>query len=442
MAYPDSVTEVTPNPGGGLVDSGVTAGMRKLAIDNKLRSQVTLDDIFSDFSSDVIKDKDGMDIPNSIYLRLGMDPVKGSHRVTVALTTPYTGEMQIGDKYIPGTETKDVLRYFTMYYGDYAYAVSKDNFGRVSNEMDYYKVYETQTEKIAHYLSVMKGRRIREALLETVDHVVAGDNTEATQKFNNNWYIFNADPTLAGGFVDDFGQPEFTTAAAFEDRVGQVMAAAVGTTATTAKDANATFKHIRSLAWWARIVKHIEQLDDGTYVLSIPSSQVEILKALDADAGTTYLDQYDGKGGDVVNNSYRIGKISNVMLYSDDRYPRVVHTANAGADTLAATYVNPGNVDNRDLTPNGGIPASPAGETANWDIGFLCGKAAVAEWEVDPVHYETEKSNYGKREGNGAFGANGYSLVQYDNDAGFATDSAARINIGSVVVAMSAPSLV
>ena len=31
MAYPDSVTRVTPNAGGSLTDSGVTAGMRKLA---------------------------------------------------------------------------------------------------------------------------------------------------------------------------------------------------------------------------------------------------------------------------------------------------------------------------------------------------------------------------------------------------------------------------
>lgn len=446
MAYPDSVTRVTPNAGGSLTDSGVTAGMRKLAIDNQLRLQMTLDDVFSDFQSEVIKDPDGMDIPNSIFLRFGTTPMKGSHRITVPLTTPYTGSLLVGDVYVPGNEVKDVLRYFTMYYGEYAYAVSKDNFGRTANEMDMYNVYEKQTPKIAHFLSEQKGYRIREALLETADYVVAGDNSEVTQKWNNNWYVANADPAVSD--TDDWGQPDFTTAAAFEDRLGSVMRAAAGVDATAAQAANISFENIRSIALYARLNKHIEQLDDGTYIMVVPSSQIKLLKALDADAGTTYLDQYR-KEGTVVNYAYKVGRIENVEIYCDDRYPRVVHTvtdvAGTETSTLAATYVGAGNVDNRDFAPHGGISAdvtADSSESGNWDIGYLLGKAAVAEWEVTPVHYETQKSNYNKREGNGAFGENGYTLVTYDNDAGFATDSTARINIGSIVCAWTAPSLV
>lgn len=438
MAYPDSVAQVTPAAGGTLDGN---AALKKLAIDNKLRLKMTLDEIWEKFASPVIQDPDGIDIPDSVFLRFSMAPMKGSNRVTVALTTPYTGSLQVGDKYIPGTEAKDVLKHFTMYYGEYAYAVARDNFGRVANEMDMYKVYETQTPKIAHYLSEMKGYRIREALLETVDHVTANDAANSgvvSQAWNPNWYIANADPTVAD--TDDFGMPLFAANATFDDRIGAALIAAVGATPTAAKDANATFKMIRNMAWYARLVKNIEQFDDGTLKLTIPSSQIEILKDEQTDAGKVYLDQYR-KEGDVVNYAFRVGRISNVELYCDDRYPVVTQTVTTGAHvSLAPTYCAAGGVDGRDFTPHQGYTGTGT-ETGNFDIGYLCGKAAVAEWEVDPVHYETEKSNYGKREGNGAFGASGYSLVQYDDDTGYTTPGVNRVNIGSMVVAFSSTDL-
>jgi len=440
MAYPDSVTTVTSAAGGSLGDSLVSVAMQKKAIDQNLRLQMTLDDVFASFQSPVISHPDGMDIPNSIFLNLGGEAKRGTHSQTIGMTTPYSGAMQLGDKYIPGTEVKDKLMYAQFFYGEYAYAVARDNFGRTANEMDFFSVYDKQTPKISHYLSEQDGKRIREALLETYDHVLVGDAASgvAAHVFNTNWYVANADPSVGANTTDAYGQIISThadTDADWEEAMGDIMTGAA--TGTLGVDANISLEGLRSLAFWARTVKHIEPLDNGKYIVTIPSSQVKTFLGLTADGGTIIQANKREDNDRAVGYTYKLTEVENLEIYVDDRFPVVVQSGADASWALTTKYMQPGNVDDR--TANLGPAAT------NWHIGFLMGKAAVAKWEVTPVHFETELSNYKKREGNGAFGESGYGLVQFDNDTGFATiDDAAgvRTNIGSVVLAWTGTALV
>ena len=113
----------------------VTA-LRKEAIDKKLRMDVMIDDVYEQFSSDVVKDPDGMHIPESIFLKLSaeQDGSKGANSVTLPMLLHLTGDLVLGDTVVSGTEETQDLRYFTMYYEEYAYAVASHKFGRLANE--------------------------------------------------------------------------------------------------------------------------------------------------------------------------------------------------------------------------------------------------------------------------------------------------------------------
>ena len=102
---------------------------------------------------------------------------------------------------------------------------------------------------------------------------------------------------------------------------------------------------------------------------------------------------------------------------------------------LTPAFVKPGNTDAR----NKAVYA--AGSNDAWDLGFLMGQAAVCEWTVRELHFETETQNYGYNKGTGAFGESGISLVEYDAADGWAGTANNRENYGSVVLAWTAPTV-
>ena len=288
-------------------------------------------------------------------------------------------------------------------------------------------------------MSEMHGMRVREASLQGNDHVLQNLSTISAH-WNSNWFIANADPTLvpATGAIDGYGQPVFdattTGATSFTEIIADVLEGA--TTTANGVEANISLSYLRSLAYYARTVKNIETIDGDRYVVVLPSSQVKILKDdVDGMLGDIFTSQHRMNDKDTVGYTFKIGTVDNLELFSDDRYPTLLQEGANGAYTLTPTYVKPGKVDTRvkavyDSTSN-----------KNFDIGFLYGKAAICEWEVTPLHFETESQDYSKRHGDGAFGESGIRLVEYDVDDGWAGTTDARYNVGSIALAFSTPSI-
>jgi hypothetical protein len=127
-----------------------------------------------------------------------------------------------------------------------------------------------------------------------------------------------------------------------------------------------------------------------------------------------------------------LGRVGSLLLVEDQRYPTIIRTDDGTNQTLTPSFVKPGNVDGRAKTPSG---------DARWDIGFLLGQAAVAELEVQPLHFETEEQNYGRDRGTGAFGESGISLVEYDVDAA-AVANTSKENKGSIALSWTCPSII
>lgn len=426
--------------------------LRKEALDQNLRLRLTLDDVFANFQSEVISDVEGVQIPNAIFLNIGAEAPKGSNSITMGMVLPLTGDAFSGDYYVPGSERSVSLRQFTMYFGEYSNAVAEQTFGRVKNEMEMLGVYEKQTEAFAHWGREFEGWRIREALLETYDHITVADNSGViSQHLNSNFYIPGAaaPATLtAEGTVDSWGQPNFgaskgtnsETIATWQLVVEECLQDAVTANATTG--AACTLANLRSLSYYAKVIKKIRPLDDGTYVMTIPSN---CLKELRNDNDSLFF-QSRAETGNELSVTWSIGRVDSLVLYADDRFP-VINIATDGSQagydgysTMSIDYVKPGNDDNR-ITHN---TIGPYNDSTNksFSVGFLMGKAALAKWEVDAPHAETEYSNYGKRKGNGIFGMSGYTAVEFDNVAGWSDGYATtRINEASMAVAFKNPSL-
>lgn len=478
-----TVTEVNkPNT----LDTMEQLALRKEAINNKLRMDVMIDDVYEQFGGEVIKDPDGMPIPNSIYLNLdaAKDGSKGANSVTIPLLLHLQGDLILGGAKASGNEVTQQMRSFTMYYEEYGFNVASTNYGRNANEMAMYGVFEKIQPQISTYLTEMHGMRVREASLQANDHVLqnlalAGtvNNAATGAHWNSNWFIAGADPTYTvtgGGAIDGYGQPVFeseklysshatgtagetvapflngaTPYGGFTETIGEVLNNVSATGASNAvTEGNVSLSYLRSLAFYARTVKKIDPLDGQKYIVVLPSSQVKILKDNGTDTlGEVFLDTHRNSASSV-SYTFKVGTVDNLEIYSDDRYPTLLVTAAEVDETdeidnangvsyigLTPSYVQPGGVDNR------GLGVHHKTTNKNWDIGFLYGKGAICEWVVTPVHFETETQDYNRNKGTGAFGESGIRLVEYDIDSGWAGTTNNRENIGSIALAFTSPSI-
>jgi hypothetical protein len=175
-------------------------------------------------------------------------------------------------------------------------------------------------------------------------------------------------------------------------------------------------------------------MDNGKYILILPGNVLKDLKNNATDkAGDVFCGAFQ-QTDRTFNYTFKVGEIDDLIVYVDHRFPTL--TVADGSD-VTIKYVLPGNVDGRNV-------AVYSASNEAFSVGFLLGRAALAKWEVTPVHGESEMSNYGKFKGNGIFGESGFARVAYDNDAGWSggrLDAGVRENIGSMVVAFPNPAI-
>jgi hypothetical protein len=55
-----------------------------------------------------------------------------------------------------------------------------------------------------------------------------------------------------------------------------------------------------------------------------------------------------------------------------------------------------------------------AAASTRLDVAIVLGKGAVIDYEVEPLHFERENQNYGRKIGLGAFTTQGYTRSDFD----------------------------
>jgi len=413
-----------------LADMNVEAELVLKAIDKKLQMESVLDDIFEDLGADVVgTGEEATVVPDAIFLKIGAQAT-GTRQVTIPFLQALSGDPTIGPWTPVGREAKQNLKYATFKYQEYSFAVAHTAWGTNYNDMAVYGVFEKIQPQISQYMKEFHGQRIREALLLTHDSVLTslnptGGTPVETAHLNKNWFIANTEVGAQPNYDEDL--------ATFTNRVGQAMIDAQDAANPAASEIS--LNYLLALEYYATNYLKIDPIvvsGKKTYVVLVPSTQAQKLRA-----------NKEGQLGDIYTSMVRtsddemrytgvLGRVNSILLVEDQRYPTIERVDDgSGNHTLTPGFVKPGNVDNRVKAPNG---------NTNWDIGYLLGKAAVAELEVQPLHFETENQNYGRDRGTGAFGESGISLVEYDLDQG-AMGAATRENKGSIVLAWTTPSI-
>jgi len=404
---------------GGTVDTGLKLD----AINTKLEIESTLDDIFEELGADVVSSGRSVSIPNAIFFRLGASPT-GARSVTVPILMALAGSVGSGAGTPVGSELGQNLKYAKFYYDEYYQAVASENWGMKANDMAMYGVFSHIQPQLSKYFKELRGKRIRQASLRTLCEIA--DN-QATAHWNKNFFIAN---TALGS------QPVYDNdEATYRALIIAALDSAGGTSGDGA-NANIDLDYLLSLEYYAANTKRIKPIMVGgqeTYVVLIPSTQVQILKRNDAGQLGAIYTSMNRKTNDEMSYTGYITRVGKLLLIEDQRYPTMLSASTA----LTPVYCNPGNSDTR------GTAVYNGSSNKNWDIGFLYGAGAVCEWVVKPLHFEIEKQNYGRDQGTGAFAEGGIATVEYDTDTGWAGTGGSdyRENFGSIVLCFTTPTI-
>jgi len=424
-----------------LATMNVDESLRLKALNKKLEMESLLDDIFEDLGSDVVASGQQISVPNAIFMKLEAVPT-GARQVTIPMLMALQGNPSIGPGTPIGKEHTQQLKYATFFYNEYSYAVASTAWGVNYNDMSVYGVFEHIQPQISLYMKEFRGLRIREALLYTHDSVITtnnafnGANNPFTRKaLNKNWFISGVD------IADQPGMKYDPHTQSFADIVGTALTDIDAGTPVDAKKHNISLNNLLSLEYFAKNYLRIEPVSmDGkdTYVVLIPSSQAAILKTNESGKLGEIYTAMVRKDADVMEYTGAFGRVGSLLLVEDQRYPTLDATPNG----VSGEFLYPGNEDARTKAPTtGGI-----GVNKKLDCGFLLGKAAVCEWTVRELHFETETQNYGYNKGTGAFGESGISIVEYDTNVGWDATASnpnykERENTGSIVLAWTIPAI-
>ena len=149
------------------------------------------------------------------------------------------------------------------------------------------------------------------------------------------------------------------------------------------------------------------------YIMTVPTTQKFHALNLEnsGSLGVYFTDTYrlQQEGINFPKTIRPLGRWLDIYLIEDERAPTLLLGGSAGAYTLTAGYVHPGNNDGRSTDANAR------------DVSFLLGKGALIDWYPDKIHHEYDDYNYKKWIGKGYFGGRGCQLRWFDDDT--ATDT-------------------
>lgn len=403
-------------------------GLTLEVIEKNLQIESTLDDVFMGISDPVVYTGEKVSVPNDFVMKLSFE--QGANTAIIPIRDALTGAPRQGiSEKQRGYERDFTMKYMKVYYNEYSQAITGEKWGKNYNDLQKFNYYASGQPGLSKYFQELHGKHYREALLETYSEPLTKAGASLTQHWNPNFFIPNT----------EFGsQPAYdSTLADFTANIATAMAAA--DTGTNGVNANISLEYLRTLEHYARVNKRINTINLGNgvrrYVCVLPSTQVNRLMANQAgQLGNTWVD-YSGLSKEEMMYPGTIGKIGNMLIVSDDRYPTMEFSDYGATPTVTVEYVDPGNDDSRNTD------VYDSSTNLAWDIGYLLGQNAVWDWTCKDIHFEHDNDEYDKIYGKGGFTERGIGLTFFDVDSGDQTDST-RDNWASIVLPFTALSLV
>lgn len=367
--------------------------------DNLLRSESLTRDVYQDFQGTFADDK--KTLPDGIIANVNLSAGANNH--TVGLLRNLSGEGTTGRTEQLGREIDQELKELQVYSNDVSQAVNTETYGIDAHDKEAYRILQRVQPQLSLWHKEIKGKYIREALLERYSANLLVAPTSLTKRWNENIIIkgvaFSAQPVYD------------STNATYESNISTAAATAA---ATDQWDLH----FLVALEYWITAIKMLEPMDNGRYVVTVPARQA--VKLRDASATGSVANIYrDSHIQEAATNAYRsyLGSYGVMDLFLDPRAPVVYD--NAG--NITAFYKGAGRDDDR---------ASGVGTA--YDVSFVHGKAAAFCPQHEQMHFEEEIQNYRKVVGVGAFAGYGINRTVYD-DIGAESDTS-QINQNSAAI--------
>lgn len=350
--------------------------------DSVLRSQSLTRDVYQDFQGTFSDDKKML--PDGIIATVMLS--NGANNHTVGLLKNVSGEGVTGRTEQLGEEVDQELLEQQVYSNDVSQAINTERYGIDAHDKSAYKILARVQPQLSLWHKEIKGKYIREGLLEKYSSNLLVAPTSLTQGWNENIIVKG---------VALSAQPAY-------DSTPATYVSNISTALGLAGASDQWDVHFLSvLNHWITAVKTLEPMDNGRYVVTVPSRQALILRDV-SDSGSVANFFRDSHIAEAATNAYRwyLGSFGEMDLYEDPRAPVVGD--NGGA--LTAGYKGAGSDDTRN-----GLAGTL------FDVSFVHGKASVFVPMHEQMHFEEEIQNYRKVVGVGAFAGYGVNRNVYDD---------------------------
>lgn len=337
-------------------------------------------------------------MPNGIKIHVDL---KGKRSAVLTLLKRLSGAGVTGRSTLIGNEVDQDTREVIVYANELRHAVNSEQYGIDANEKSPYRLLEAIQPQLSFWLGEMKGKYQREALVEHYSTNLTVAPISKTKTLNENILVKNVNMILTGANQADYSAT--ANNAAYIEDVGDALNAA-GTTSAALWDV--TF--LSRIQYWATVQKKLVPLDNGRYVVLVPSRQAAFLKdpqnteslfAVFKDAHIVELSKQWGM------DQY-LGSFGKLDMFEDPRAPVFDLTGSDGSWAIAVKYKSAGDDDTRTST-SGTV----------FDVGMILGKGALIETEYEAPHFEDEVQDYNMIKGIGIATGFGYQSTVFYNDA-------------------------
>lgn len=370
-------------------NSRVTAALIQKFWDTTLEKQVEGQDIFTNYRGEIKADGN---LPNAI---IAVSKQTGKTTGSVGLVKSLSGSGQTGRTGLSGNEEQLEILDFTMFANEFKHGVNVDAFGIDAVANSPYKILEMAGPMLAEYMEKFKGTHRREALCQRFSSNTTVAPSSTTQHINSN--LFVAGVAIAS-------QPAYSEVlATYKTAINAAIP-----NAPAQGDNTMTPAVLKELGYWSTNIKRLRPMDDGMLVLTVPANQKRVLM----DENNGLLSTFNTSSQPEKALIGWFGRYEKFHLVEDLRSPMVT---TAGATDIIFTYTT---VDD----------SRPAAGQDSWDVGFVLAKGAIAELELERLHFERDLTvEYGRESRLGAFGNYGDQIIEY-------LDGSTRINQGSAIV--------
>jgi len=367
--------------------------------DNTLRRESMTRDIYQDFAGTFSDDKQAL--PNGILANKTLTP--GSTKATQGIILNLSGPETVGRQEQLNREEDQETKELDVYSNDVSHAVNTEKYGIDAHSKEAYGILELVQPQISLFHKELKGKYIREGILERYSSNLLVAPTSLIQRWNENIIIKGVT------FAD---QPTY-------DSDNATYETEVTTKATAGSGGQWDVTFLNALNHWITAIKKLEPMDNERYIVTVPARQAMFLK--DPGAANSIAGLFkDSHVETAAKNAYKwyLGSYGVMDLYEDPRSAVV----NVNGAAMTSFYKGPGNNDDR-YTAVGGT---------DYDVGMVHGKASAIVAMHEMMHFEEEIQNYSKVAGVGGFVGYGVNRTVFD-DIGSESDTS-EINQNSAVI--------